>query len=268
MTVTPASRRWTAAGVVGATGLLAALLTPVVTGTSAAAAPLQAPPVVGPSDAATALKDVVLDWAPVAGASSYVVQVGTDEQWSDTPTMELTTVASRLTLPTSLPHASYVWRVAAVSGQGQGRWSTGGTFTRGWSAAPQLLSPVGGVVDPAVAVPAFRWTPVPSASEYQLQLSTSPYFDAPYRTGAGTGTESCFTTRTTVTPFNGQASRKDSAGACSFTLLGSTSAPLHWRVRALDRVADDVAPVDTTPVVDEGVTSQPPAKAGELDTRA
>ena len=47
---------------------------------------------------------------------------------------------------------------------------------------------------------------MPTASEYQLQVSTSPYFDAPLRTQGGVGTESCFTTRTTVTPFNGQAS--------------------------------------------------------------
>jgi hypothetical protein len=168
VTATSASRCRTAAGIVVAGGLLAALLVPVVTGTSAAAAPLQAPPVVGPSDAARALKDVVLDWSPVPGASSYVVQVGTDEEWSDTPTLELTTVASRLTLPTSLPHASYVWRVAGVSAQGQGRWSAAGTFTRGWNAAPQLLAPLGGVVDPAAVIPTFRWTPVPTASEYQL----------------------------------------------------------------------------------------------------
>ena len=269
MTATSASRRRTVAGVAVAGGLLAALLAPAVTGTGAAAAPLQAPPVVGPSAAAAALEEVVLDWTPVAGATSYVVQVGTDEEWSDTPTVELTTVASRATLPTWLPHASYVWRVAAVGAQGQGRWSAAGTFTRGWNAAPQLLAPAGGGrVDPAVGVPTFRWTPVPTASEYQLQLSTSPYFDAPFRTGAGVGTESCFTTRTTVTPFNGQAGRNDSAGACSFTLLGATSAPLHWRVRALDQLVDEAVPADTTPEVDEGLTSLPPAPYGELDTSA
>jgi hypothetical protein len=45
-------------------------------------------------------------------------------------------------------------------------------------------------------------------------------------------------------------------------------APLHWRVRPLDRVVDDAVPVDTTPVVDEGLTTQPPARSGELDTGA
>lgn len=259
--------RRTALGVVLACGVAVGGLSPLVLGSTAAAAPLQAPPVVGPADAAEVRKDVVLDWAPVAGATAYVVQVGTDEQWSDDPTLELKTVASRLTLPTSLPHASYVWRVAGVSAQGQGRWSAAGTFTRGWGAAPTPLSPTGGLADPAEGVPTFRWTPVPTASEYQLQVSTSPYFDAPFRTQAGTGTQSCFTTRTAVTPFNGQGQRDETAGSCSFSLFG-TGAPLHWRVRALDHVVDDAAPVDTTPVVDEGISSQPPARRGELDSGA
>lgn len=261
-------RRWTAAGAVVTGAAVVAVLVPTTFGTVAsAAAPLQ-PPVVATSPGGTAVKEVVLDWAPVAGATAYVVQVGTDEQWSDTPTLQLPTVATRLTLPAWLPHASYVWRVAAVSGKAQGRWSTVGTFTRGWDAAPKLLSPLSGSIDPAAAVPTFRWTPVPTASEYQLQISTSPYFDAPFTTQAGVGTESCFTTRTSVTPFNEQASvRAGSAGGCTFSLLG-TGAPLHWRVRALDHVVDGAAVVDTTPVVREGISSLPPAKAGELDSSA
>ena len=248
-----------------ASAVVAGALTPLVLSTPATAAPLPAPPVVGPGTSG-ALKEVVLDWTGVAQATSYVVQVGTDEQWSDDPTLELKTVATRLTLPTSLPHASYVWRVAAVGKQGQGRWSAAGSFVRAWSARPTLLSPAAGRVDPAAGVPTFRWTPVPRASEYQLQLSDSPYFDSPYRNQAGGTTESCFTTRTSITPFNSQVqARNDGAGDCTFTLLG-TGAPLHWRVRALDHVADSAPEVDTTPVVDEGISSAPPAPRDELDT--
>lgn len=254
----------------GATALASAVVAGTLTslaGGSAAAAPLPAPPVVGPTTAGAPLKSVVLDWAPVAGATSYVVQVGADEEWSDAPTLERPTPATLLVLPTWLPHASYVWRVAAVGPDGQGRWSPNGTFTRGWDAAPRPIAPAG-VVDPALAVPTFRWSPVATASEYQLQVSTSRFFDAPYRSQAGTGTESCFTNRTSVTPFNSQAGgRNDTAGACVFTLLGSGE-PLHWRVRALDHVVDGTQVVDTSPVVDEGLSSAPPAPADELDTSA
>jgi hypothetical protein len=98
-------------------------------------------------------------------------------------------------------------------------------------------------------------------------VSTSPYFNdrRPATTQADPVTEACFTTRTTVTPFNSQVvARNDGAGDCDFTLLGGKE-PLHWRVRALDHVVDGSEEVDTTPVADEGISHAPPAKAGELD---
>ena len=255
-----------AGAVLAATAVTAGSLIPLLAG-QAAAAPPAAPGVVAPLTAGSGLKEVVLDWAPVAGATSYVVEVDTDGEWSDKPTLSLTTVASRITLPTWLPHASYVWRVAAVGDGGQSSWSANGSFTRGWSAKPTPLSPIG-TPAPAPGVVTFSWSPVATASEYQLQVSTSPYFDAAVRTQADTRTESCFTTRTSITPFNSQAdARNDGAGDCEFTLLG-TGEPRYWRVRPLDQVADDVPPVNTTPVVDEGISSRPPAKAGELDTSA
>lgn len=269
ISTTPARhrRRSVAAVAALACGLAAGTITPLLGGTAAAAL-LPAPPVVGPAPASSALKEVVLDWAPVAGAQSYVAQVGVDEQWAGEPTLELTTVASRVTLPTWLPHASYVWRVAAVGKDGQGAWSTVGSFDRGWADAPVPLSPTGAAPVPSAGVVSFRWTPVPTASEYQLQVSDQPFVDSRLRRQGDVKTESCFTTRTSVTPFNSQASaRNDGAGDCVFTLLG-TGALRWWRVRPLDHVADGAEEVDTTPVVDEGISSQPPAKAGELETGA
>jgi len=264
------SRSKLAGAAVLATAVVASGLTPLLTGAASAATLLPAPPVVGPTSATAQLKEVVLDWAAVAGATSYVVQVGTDDEWSDEPTLQLTSVATRLTLPTSLPHASYVWRVAAVGAAGQGRWSPAGTFTRGWPTRATPLTPTAGsLVGPEVGRPTFSWTPVPTASEYQLQVSTSPYFDAAFRTSASDKTEACFTTRTSVTPFTGQANAKnDGAGACTFTLLG-TGETRYWRVRPLDHVVDDAPEVDTTPIVDEGINSQPPQpEPDSLDTSA
>ena len=255
-----------AGAVLAATAVTAGSLIPLLAGQASAAAPA-APAVVAPVTAGSGLKEVVLDWAPVAGAASYVVEVDTDGEWSGEPTLSLTTVATRITLPTSLPHASYVWRVAAVGAGGQSRWSTNGTFTRGWTERARPLSPIG-TPSPTPGVVTFSWSPVPTASEYQLQVSNSPYFDARFRTQADVKTESCFTTRTSITPFNSQAdARNGGAGDCVFTLLG-TGELRYWRVRPLDHVADDAPEVNTTPVVDEGISSLPPAKAGELDTSA
>ena len=225
------------------------------------------PGVVAPVSTGAGQKEVVLDWTTVPGATSYAVEVDTDDEWSDDPTLTLKTVASRITLPTSLPHASYVWRVAAVGAGGQSRWSSNGTFTRRWTSRATPVAPVG-TPSPAPGVVTFSWTPVLTASEYQLQVSNSPYFDASFNTQADVKTESCFTTRTSITPFNSQAvARNDGAGDCIFTLLG-TGELRYWRVRPLDHVVDDAPEVNTTPVVDEGISSLPPAKAGELDTGA
>lgn len=83
-----------------AVGVLAPFATP------ADAAGLGVPGLVGPNSSAAVLKDVTLTWQPVPGATGYRVEVGTDSQWSDTPTYAATSAGTRLTLPVWLPHAS------------------------------------------------------------------------------------------------------------------------------------------------------------------
>ena len=261
--------RQTGAAVVATLALAAGILPLAAGGTASAAVLLPPPAVASPLTEETVLKEVVLDWAAMAGATGYVVQIGTDELWSDDPTMQLTTVATRLTVPTSLPHAGYVWRVAAVGAGGQGRWSANGSFTRAWGSTPLPIAPSGAIAS-EVGVPTFSWTPVPTASEYQVQVSTTPFFDAPFRTQSGDATESCFTTRTSITPFNSQGTARlpgGGAGDCVFQLL-LTGEQRYWRVRALDHVVDGAPEVNTTPVVDEGISSQPPQRGDELVTDA
>ena len=208
------------------------------------------------------------------GAVSYAVQVGTDPYWSDEADLiPFTTVSTRLTLPVWLPHASYLWRVAAVGKDGvRGSWSAtleGGepvadvTFTRGWTAVPAPRAQAAG----DDYFPTFRWSGVRTASEYQIQVTDDPAaLDlGPSQQMAG-ATGSCFTTRTSMTPFNKQVSAQNSGvGSCWFEGLASAPA-LYWRVRALDAVSGAVSEVSTTPVVTSGISTQPPAPATELDT--
>ncbi len=269
----PARRRLAAVG--AATAVLAGLVAPALS-TPAAAAGLSAPRPL--TTASTELQKVVeLSWAPVAGAASYAVQVGTDPYWSDeADVFPLTTVSTRLTLPVWLPHADYLWRVAAVGGTGvRGPWSAtldaaeeplaDVTFTRGWDPG-QAPHPQAQVAVEDDFLPTFRWSPVRTASEYQLQVSTDPDFlGDPVHTQARGVIGSCFTTRTTVTPFNRQkAAANPGAGDCAFEGLG-TAPQVFWRVRALDQVAGEVQELVTTPVVGSGVSHQPPADAERLD---
>ncbi|MCW2665049.1 MAG: hypothetical protein JWN57_11, partial [Frankiales bacterium] len=235
------------------------------TGSRPVVARLPAPRVLGPVNGAAA-KTVVLDWTAVAGADAYTVEVGTDEDWSDGTVLAVavTSGATAYTLPVALPHASYVWRVAATTTAGQGRWSANGSFVKAWTARPGLLSPA-----PASSstVTSFRWTPVPGASEYQLQISTSPTFPEsastdrdPTQTQGEPQTESCFTSRTELTPHvHHGASKVAGSGACSLALLNpSPQRPRYWRVRALDHFVGSISTLPTVPVADEGISHLPP----------
>ena len=220
------------------------------------------------------LKTIRLDWAPVSGATGYRVQVGTDSTWSDAPTLTQDVSSSELTLPVWLPHATYVWRVAALRGATLGHWSSESTqlqseaqFTRGWRDAPTTNA----VVTPFEGRPTYSWSPVPSASGYQVQVSTDPFFNSGSPTASGDTTPSpqtqtqaktildtCFTPRTRVTPALGRVGAEGSVGDCTFTVPAPGTA-LYWRVRALDRFVGSAQPVDTTPASTGGISYQAPA---------
>ena len=255
-----------------ALAVAAGALTPLTVGSASAgtATPPPAPSLLGPLSSGPVVKDVVLDWRSVPDADSYVVELGTDEDWSDDAVHEEKTVASEVAMPSWLPHASYLWRVAAVNDGVQGAWSRNGTFTRGWRARPELVSPaVGATVS---GRPTFSWTPVPGASAYQLQVSTSSTFtggsalDAdPARDQASPTVDTCYTTRTEVTPFTEKVSaREDNAGPCVFSVLGSGET-VYWRVRPVDRYVDTAEEIATSPASSAGISYLPPnASSTEL----
>jgi hypothetical protein len=93
---------------------------------------LSAPTGLSPDDSGTAyphaaLQSVTLDWNAVSGATGYKVQVGRDSTWSDDASVvvDKQVLASEYTLPVLLPHATYVWRVAAIGASGKvGHWSS------------------------------------------------------------------------------------------------------------------------------------------------
>lgn len=238
--------------------------------------PLPAPTGLRPVDTVPVRKQVVLRWAPVTGAAGYLVEVGTDEQWSDTPVYSTRSVATTVTLPVWLPHASYVWRVSALQQGGHGRWSVAGAFSRGWTEAPAHLDPQPDQL--VVGMPEFRWTPVPGASSYELQISTvatngdvvggpprvSTPGDPTQRQGEPI-TESCFTNRTSLTPYVSHGLKVDAPGDCVLTTLG-TGETRFWRVRGLDAFVGAPIPTPVDPVTSEGVSTLPPSfVSDELD---
>jgi len=119
-----------------------------------------------------------LSWALVSGATSYVVEVYTDNNlttrvWKDSLTAPPATVTNLLS------SRSYTWRVQAINSGGRGGW-TMSTFTTSSSlpnppSAPTLATPVNGGSDVPIST-TLSWSASSGATIYRLQLSTSSTF--------------------------------------------------------------------------------------------
>jgi hypothetical protein len=197
---------------------------------SAAASSVPAPVLTAPADStSTPLKDVVLKWQPVAGASQYQVQVSPNGAWTNN-TVGLPgngkTVTNLFEVPISLPHDSYFWRVRADVGGVWGPFSAPRQFLREWEAAVSILK------QPTSADPTITWAPVTDASEYAVTFSTHQNFPE-------SDSESCFTNNTSFTPYDLETTVEKASGSCFGQDVLSNGKSYFWRVIPLD---DSTAP--------------------------
>ena len=131
------------------------------------------------SDAAVAYPSpVTFSWAPVTGASSYVLAYGVSG--SATPTT--VTVTDTTWTPDLLAAGRYEWSVTprfplpGLKTEYPGTESAVRAFTVTWpdsSARPTLVSPADGA---ALNDPLFEWTAVDGARSYTFQLSSDENF--------------------------------------------------------------------------------------------
>ena len=92
--------------------------------------PLPAPGLVSPADDARFPpgQTVRFDWADVAGAANYTIQIDDSQSFSNPLTFTQTVTASEITIST-LPTTRMWWRVRANSGSGTaGNWSSSRRF--------------------------------------------------------------------------------------------------------------------------------------------
>ena len=171
------------------------------------ATPLQS----SPADAATAVSlTASLSWNAAANATSYEVQVSTDQNFASTPLINRSGLTTTSTALSGLTNGTvYYWRVRARNIAGPSAWSTNNSFTT-VLVAPGLTSPTNGVTNVS-KTPTLTWTAVTGATAYNVQYSTT----------------SGFTTGTIL---------KNVGLATSWTispaLLGRTR--YYWRVQALN----------------------------------
>jgi hypothetical protein len=149
-----------------ATGL-AFLVSLVVVGTTTPAQALAAPGGLGA--AIRNQSTTVLSWSPVAKASGYQVQVDTSSSFSS-PDFSVSTVNTKVVPGKSLPSGATFWRVRAVVGGTQSRWSKG-TFDVGPVTTPIPIAPADDAhLQQPGQPPLLQWSAVQGASSYTVQV--------------------------------------------------------------------------------------------------
>lgn len=175
---------------------------------------IQAPVLVSPTPSQANVTDVAFEWKPVPGATVYNLEVDPSIEFS-APTLRATNVhSSHFVLSQPLANASYWWRVQAVDPEGNlGPWSQPRQFTRNWLAAPTLELPAESAGPTVGGDLTFSWSSVDHASDYDVQFSTSEFFDS--------GT-TCRTVQTRIQLGFG----------CNFN--PNVANGFYWRVRGID----------------------------------
>ncbi|GAA2521068.1 fibronectin type III domain-containing protein [Rarobacter incanus] len=247
------------------------------------------PTLVAPTNAAnssTITADPVFTWQAVAGASSYKIEYSKNQSLDSATTA---TVTGTSYVPTSaLTNGNHYWRVTAIDAGGSlgtpsQTWqfyknltdsgdSTSSGPGSGYEIYPTPLTGVDGTVarvasdmtlyNPAQIIAggggmtiedfALRWTPIPRATLYEVEVSSVD----------GAGVSRCYTASTEATIIIGvtnsgtESGLLSGAGAC----LWNTSAPIEtggtyrWRVRAVNYDANATTGIQST-VSDSAITS-------------
>ncbi|MEZ4862556.1 MAG: SdrD B-like domain-containing protein [Caldilineaceae bacterium] len=114
-------------------------------------------------------------WTAVEAASSYELQISTQEDFS-TLIASYKTVNTAYTPEQTLSNdQDYYWRVKAIDAEGNGSpWSPKRNFRMRWNFQAQLLAPINGAIK--LANPVFSWTPIPGVERYQIQADESTSF--------------------------------------------------------------------------------------------
>ncbi|MBI3241624.1 MAG: M4 family metallopeptidase [Chloroflexi bacterium] len=155
----------------------------------------------------------LFDWANVTGATSYTLQISTQQNFSAFVLNQIIS-PSAYVMPTDLPRSALLfWRVRANGLHGSGDWSRVRHFdSANPPGVPVLVSPLNAAV--VTLPPTLDWNDSsPAADYYEIQLSTNPTF----ATLLGRG-------------FSGRSNQSSYIPSAA---LGSNTT-YHWRVRAVN----------------------------------
>jgi len=126
---------------------------------------------------------VVLEWSPVPGAVSYVVEIATSPGFTRV-VWRATTDQWKVAPQTLLPDGTYWWRVTAVDAAGtKGITSEVATFAKNWPSritGGVLSATPGGAATSLIRItPYLRWSKVAGARSYDTQIAPADQFATP-----------------------------------------------------------------------------------------
>ncbi|MEO9173966.1 MAG: hypothetical protein ABI317_00530, partial [Gaiellales bacterium] len=159
---------------------------------------------------------LVLRWAPMPGAAQYAVSIAKDPLLSSIVLgggVPDTVDGTSYTIDGRLPDATYYWSVTPIDAEGhKGLPSPVRSFSTQWLASTGVPTMTDIASGDQLLDPLFSWSPVYSASDYEVEISTSQDF-AP-------GSKVCCNDKTTATQFSPTALLQDNQ--------------YFWRVRPYD----------------------------------
>ncbi len=143
---------------------------------------IAAPALLEPADGASSAVNPLLRWGATTNALSYEVEVFTNPQLSGGAACSGDTEPPHFLCPDLRPNV-YYWHVRAVGVEHQrGAWSASRQFIvlPGLTSAPLLIAPANGaILDYPAGLALLRWSPIPDAGHYQVQVADDPSFPGP-----------------------------------------------------------------------------------------
>ena len=165
----------------------------IIVSTVAQAAP-PAPVLVAPADGASVSQPIRVDWDPVVNSKgpifSYTWQVGTSAGFTTVVVEGFTNMlfegveAATSDQVSGLANGTYFWRVKASSARGDSAWSAVRTFTvtdlgPAPEGQPSITTPANNSKFHALETFPVRWSAIPGAHHYLLEIADEPTFSYP-----------------------------------------------------------------------------------------